>query len=143
MDLDGRKPVLFPPNIGIVYQELRLVEPSCLHVPKERNQVALDSFILGQFLYLFQFTVANNHDINEGIERSLSTVVNILPPKNELEVCFHHPAWVRGLVEATPEVERGSSGPVATFWRASSAVVMGGSCSIFLVFREGISPNAQ
>jgi hypothetical protein len=64
MDVDGPEPVSFPPNIGIVYEELESVEPNRfnrLHVPKARNQVALDSFfILGQFLFIFQFTVANN-----------------------------------------------------------------------------------
>lgn len=82
MDLDGPELVFFPTNTGIVYEELRLVEANRLHVPKARNQVALDSFfVLGQFLYLFQFTVANNHDIKQGIEESLSGPVNIPPPK--------------------------------------------------------------
>ena len=109
MDLDSPEPepVFFPPNTGIVYEELRSVEPNRLHIPKARNQVTLDSFfILGQFLYLFQFTTANNHDIKKGIEESLSSLVNILPPKTNWRFVFITPPDCDVDVKADSEVEK-------------------------------------
>jgi hypothetical protein len=107
MDVDSPEVVSFPPNIGIVYEELRSVEPNRLHVPKARNQVALDSFfILGEFMYIFQSTVANSHDIGKGLEESLSKVVNILPPKTKWRFVFITPPGCKVDVKATPEVEK-------------------------------------
>jgi hypothetical protein len=105
MDVDGPEPVYFPPNIGIVYEELTSIESNRLYVPKARNQAALDSFFqLGQFLYLFQFTVANNHDIKD-IEKSLSPLVDILPPKRNWRFVFVTPPGCEVDIKATPEVE--------------------------------------
>ena len=86
--------VFFPPNIAIIYEDgLSSLGPSRLHVPKARNQVAFDSFfILGQILYIFQFTLANNHDIKKRLKESLSGLLNILSPKGELAVCVRHPS---------------------------------------------------
>jgi hypothetical protein len=99
--------VSFPPNIGIVYEELRSVEPNRLHVPKARNQVALDSFfILGEVMYIFQFTVENSHDIEKGLEEPLSKLVNILPPKTKWRFVFITPPGCEVDVKATPEVEK-------------------------------------
>jgi hypothetical protein len=95
-------------NFGIVYEELRSVEPNRLHIPKARNQVAraFDSFfILGQSLYIFQFTMANNHDIKKGIEESLSSLVNILPPKR-IGGVFITPPGCDVDVKADSEVEK-------------------------------------
>jgi hypothetical protein len=107
MDLDGPEPVSFPPNIGIVYEELRSVKPNCLYVPKARNEVALDPFfILGEFLYILQFTVANNHDIKKGIEKSLSRLVDVLPPKTKWRFVFITPPGCEVDVKVTLEVEK-------------------------------------
>jgi hypothetical protein len=106
MDVDGPERVSFSPNIGIVCEELESVEPNRLYVPKARNQGALDSFFIrGQFLYLFQFTVANNHDIKKGVKESLSKLVDILPPKRDWRFVFITPPGCEVDVKATSEVE--------------------------------------
>jgi hypothetical protein len=159
MDLYGPEPVFFPPNIGIVYEELRSVKPNHLHVPKARNLVALDSFfILGQFLYLFQFTAANNHDIKKGIEQSLSRLENILPPKPNWRFVFITPPGCEVDVKATSEVEKllegvtlysahlkveeeealyRSQGPFDAFWRRATAATFSWFSRMFF------PPNAQ
>ena len=106
---DLETPVCFPRETAITYEEGKLtsVEPNHLHVPKARSQVALDSFFkLGAFLYIFQFTVAENHDIKKGIEGSLSRLQNILPPKANWRFVFIIPPDCEVDVKATSEVER-------------------------------------
>jgi hypothetical protein len=106
MDLDSPERVFFLPNTGIAYEELTSVEHNCLYVPKARDQVALDSFLrLGQFLYIFQFTITNNLDIKEDIEESLSRLVNLPPKRNWRFVIITPPDCVVN-VKATPEVEK-------------------------------------
>jgi hypothetical protein len=125
MDLDGPEPVSFPPNIGIIYEELGSVEPNRLHVPKARNQGAPDSFFVrGQFLYLFQFTVANNHDIKKGIKESLTELVDILPPKTDWRFVFITPPGCEVDVKATSEVENFLEGVklYSAPWRSSKLV---------------------
>jgi hypothetical protein len=90
-----------------VHEGLTSVEPNHLLVPKARNQVELDSFfILGQFLYLFQFTVANNHDIKKRIEEPLPGLLNILPPKMNWRFVSITPPGCEVDVKATSEVEQ-------------------------------------
>ncbi|KAN0123637.1 hypothetical protein V8E52_002969 [Russula decolorans] len=119
MDQDDLEtPVCFPPKTPIIYEEDKLVEPNHLHVtcnwlgsiehvPKARNQVALDSFFkLGAFLYIFQFTVAKDHDIIKGIEDSLSRLQNILPPKANWRFVLITPPGCEVDVKATSEAEK-------------------------------------
>ncbi len=74
--------VTFPANNAIVYEGAPTsIEANRLYVPKARNQVALDSFFkLGQTLYIFQLTMANEHSIKEGVVDTLFGLRNILPP---------------------------------------------------------------
>jgi hypothetical protein len=106
---DSETLVRFPPETEITYEEdkLRSVEANHLHVPKARNQVALDSFFkLGAFLYILQFVVAKNHDIEKGIEESLSRLQNILPPKANWRFVFIAPPGCEVDIKATSEVEK-------------------------------------
>ncbi|PFH47854.1 hypothetical protein AMATHDRAFT_151083 [Amanita thiersii Skay4041] len=44
------------------------IAPNVIYVPASKNQVAFDSFILMDgLLYLFQFSIASNHDIKPGL----------------------------------------------------------------------------
>jgi hypothetical protein len=107
--MDQDELVYFPPNTPIIYEEgkLRSVEPMHLHVPKARNQVALDSFFKrGPFLYIFQITIAKDHDIKRGIEDSLSKLQTMLPPKADWQFVFIIPPGCEVDVKATPEVEK-------------------------------------
>jgi hypothetical protein len=105
---DSGMSVIFPPNTVIIYKgRLTVVEPNHFHMPKARNQVAFDSFFkLEQVLYIFQFTIANNHDIKIGIEESLSGLLNILPPKANWRFVFTTLPGRKIDVEATAEVEK-------------------------------------
>ena len=160
MDLDSLEPVFCLHNTGFVYEELRSVEPNRLHAPKARNQVALDSFfILGYFLYIFQFTVANNHEIKKGIEESLSRLVNILPPNHFWRFVFITPPGCEVDVKATSEVEKFLEGvtlysahlkieevqdPFDAFWRRLPLLSTLATVAPFSWFsRLFFSPNAQ
>jgi hypothetical protein len=159
MDLDGPEPVFFPPNTRIVYEELRSVEPYRLHIPKARNQIAHSFFILGQFLYLFQFTMANNHDIKKGIEESLSSLVNILPPKTNWRFVFISPPGCDVDVKADSAVEKFLEGvtlysahlniegaPEAPSWRNFKLPLLSGwatAAAISWFSRMFFSPNGQ
>ena len=74
--------IYLPPNEAIIIYEpgMTSVQPNCLHVPKARNQPGFDSFFLGDFLHIFQFTVAEKHDINPRMEE-FSDGLEKLPPK--------------------------------------------------------------
>jgi hypothetical protein len=75
------------------------VEPSVYYIPELANQVAFDCFITDdKALYIFQYTIASKHGINEGImdflsHTSLQTTfrgkvlcfIFIIPPGNEVE----------------------------------------------------------
>jgi hypothetical protein len=94
MDLDDSgMSVIFLPSTAIIYEgRLTSVEPNHLHAPKVRNQVALVSLLkVSQILYIFQFAVANNHDINNCMQESLSGLLNILPPKANWRFVFITP----------------------------------------------------
>jgi hypothetical protein len=109
MDLDDSGvSVIFPPNTAIIYEgELVSVEPNHLHVQVARNQVALDSFLkLGQILYIFQFTSANEHEIDRRKEEFLSELLNILPPKTNWRFVFITPPGCDIDVKATSAVEK-------------------------------------
>jgi hypothetical protein len=97
----------FPPNPAIIYEgRLTSVVPNCLHVPKARNQVALDSFVqVDPIFYIFQFTVAKNHDIKIGIKDYLSGLQEILPPKTDWRFVFITPPGCEVDVNATSEVK--------------------------------------
>ena len=106
--MDQNDFVYFPPNTPIIYEEGKLisVEPKHLHVPKARNQVALDSFFkLGTFLYIFQITIAKDHDIKKGIKDSLSGIQNMLPLKANWQFVFITPPGCEVNVKVTSEVE--------------------------------------
>ena len=74
-----------------------LIKEKTFYVPESTNQVALDSFIwMDNFLYIFQFTIAEKHKINAGLFRYLDrypelppiSFIFILPLNHEL-VCPH------------------------------------------------------
>ncbi len=61
-------------------------------MPKARNQVAFDSFFkLDRTLYIFQLTVANDHDIKEGIKDYLFGLLRMLPQETNWRVVFMTP----------------------------------------------------
>ena len=66
----------------------RSLEEDVYYVPTISNEVAFDSFIChGGFLYIFQFTVSENHDIKEGlISRFKQLSSERLPPREKW--CF-------------------------------------------------------
>jgi hypothetical protein len=105
MGLD-ETPVFFPPNTAIAYEGgLRSVEPDHLHIPKARNQVALDSFFqIGSIFYIFRFAEAKKHDIKKGIKASLSKLV--LPPKTDWKLVFITPPGCEVDINATSEVDK-------------------------------------
>ena len=109
LDLDDSgMSVIFPPNTAIIYEgRLVSVEPNHLHVQTGRNQVALDSFLkLGQIPYIFQFTSANEHEIDKRKEGFLSELLNILPPKTNWRFVFITPPGCEIDVRATSAVEK-------------------------------------
>ena len=109
MDLDDSgMSVIFPPNTAIIYEgRLTLVKPNHVHVLEVRNQVALVSFLkVGQILYIFQFAIANNHDINNSMEESLSGLLNILPPKANWRFVFITPPGCEVDIKGTSTVEK-------------------------------------
>jgi len=62
--------IKFTPKDKVVYDGPTQVNIHCnvFYVPKSWKQVAFDSFILAdQVLYIFQFTSASSHEIEEGI----------------------------------------------------------------------------
>jgi RHS (Retrotransposon Hot Spot) family protein len=93
MEVDSEITEFFPSNIAVTYgSEMSSVAPNRLYVPKSRTQVALDSFFqLDAMLHIFQFTMASSHDIKERIEKSLSGLLNILPPKTNWRFVFITP----------------------------------------------------
>ena len=86
-------PVTFPVNNPVIYGGTpESIEHNRLYVPRARNQVAFDSFfVLDQTLYIFQLTVANEHDIKEGIKDYLFGLLRMLPPKTSWRFVFITP----------------------------------------------------
>jgi len=97
------KPIQFKPTKTVEYNESTLKKKfraGVFYVPMSSNQVAFDSFILvGQILYIFQFTIAASHDIKEGIMNFFSQAalmdklqgaewrfVFVIPPRSKI-VC--------------------------------------------------------
>lgn len=109
---DSVTSVSFPPKTEIIYKGiLRSVKPNRLYVPEVRNQGTFDSFfILDHFLYIFQFTMTENHSIKKGIEESLSVRPNKLPPKTNWRFVFVTPPDCEVDVKATSEVEQSLEG---------------------------------
>jgi hypothetical protein len=105
---DSTMSIFFPPNTVIIYEgSLTSVQPNHLYVPKARSQVAFDSFFqLGAILYIFQFTVATNHDIKKGIEEFLLGPPNMLPRKENWRLVFITPRGCEVNVKATSGVEK-------------------------------------
>ena len=59
-----------------------LINEKTFYVPESTNQVALDSFIwMDKFLYIFQFTIAEKHKINDGLFRYLDRYPELPPIK--------------------------------------------------------------
>ncbi len=85
--------VTFPANPVVIYEDTPgSIEPNRLYVPRARNQVAFDSFfVLDQTLYIFQLTVANEHDIKEGIKDYLFGLLRMLPPETSWRFVFITP----------------------------------------------------
>jgi hypothetical protein len=70
-----------PANEAIIYEpRMTSVQRYHLHVPKARNQPGFDSFFLGDFLYIFQLTRAETHNIKPCIVEFFDGLEN-LPPK--------------------------------------------------------------
>jgi len=86
--------VTFPANIAIVYEGAPTsIEANRLYVPRARNQVGFDSFFkLGQTLYVFQVTMANEHSIKEGMVGTLFGLRGMLPPEANWRFAFITPS---------------------------------------------------
>ncbi|KAF8506812.1 hypothetical protein F5888DRAFT_1798045 [Russula emetica] len=112
----------FPSNTAVIYgSELTSVAPNRLYVPKSRTQVALDSFFqLDAMLHIFQFTVASSHDIKERIEKSLSGLLNILPPKTNWRFVFITPPGCEVDVTVASKAEKFLEG--VTLYSAHSEI---------------------
>ncbi len=106
--VSGEIPIHLPPNGAIIYEPgMTSVQPYQLHVPKARNQPGM-SFLLGDFLYIFQLTLAEKHDIKPCIEEFFDRLEN-LPPKAhwrfvlitppESQVDVHAPSEVATFLE--------------------------------------------
>lgn len=98
-DSPSETSVFFPPNPPIIYKDrLTSVKPGHLYVPKASNQASLDAFFkLGAIFYIFQFTVANKHDIKKTYRGLPSRQYNgCTPTKEKLAVCARLPSWLRG-----------------------------------------------
>ena len=68
--VDQDKPVvIFPHNSAFTYgEDQALVTSGRLHVPNASNKDTIDSFfLLGDTLYIFQFTIASHHDIKKTV----------------------------------------------------------------------------
>ncbi len=74
------------------------IESGVFYLPEITNQVAFDAFILlNGILYLFQFTIAESHDIKPGLKDFLTTCPNIpdienwrivfVIPPNQILIC--------------------------------------------------------
>jgi len=76
-------------------------------VPKARNQVAFDSFFkLDRTLYIFQLTVANDHDIKEGIKDYLFGLLRMLPQETNWRFVFMTPGGdLKVKAKDTPEAK--------------------------------------
>jgi hypothetical protein len=67
--------ILFKPTDTVEYDESTLsgFQAGVFYVPTSSNESAFDSFILvDQVLYIFRFSIASLHEINEGIPKLLS-----------------------------------------------------------------------
>jgi hypothetical protein len=66
------------------YNELELaIEPDIYYIPMKSNEVAFDSFIChGDHLYIFQFTVSQEHGINDGLTLRFAECTNFPPREN-------------------------------------------------------------
>jgi hypothetical protein len=85
------------------------IESGVFYLPEITNRVAFDAFILlNGILYLFQFTIAESHDIKPGLKDFLTTCPNIpaienwrlvfvIPPKQDLSPAQapRHPQYTR------------------------------------------------
>jgi len=73
------------PSQTIEYHDAGLshISQDILYVPESDNQVAIDSFIVvGDILYLFQFTIALEHDIKPGLITFLGKCQGLPPMDN-------------------------------------------------------------
>jgi hypothetical protein len=96
--------VRFPPKEAIVYKpNMTSVQRSRLHVPKARNQAGFDSFFLGEFLYIFQLTIARKRDIKPRI-RGFFDRLEDLPPKELWRFVLITPPDIHVDVSAPAEV---------------------------------------
>ena len=111
-DSPSETSVFFPPNPAIIYEDrLTSVKPGHLYVPKASNQASRDVFFkLGAFFYIFQFTVANDHDIKKRIEDSLPKIMDILPPKRNWRFVLVSPPGCEASVKATSAVKQSLEG---------------------------------
>jgi len=101
--------VTFPANRVVIYGDMPAsIEPNCLYVPKARNQVALDSFFrLDPTLYIFQLTVANYHDIKEGMKDYLFGLLRMLPSVTNWKIVFITPGGdLKVKAKDTPKVNK-------------------------------------
>ena len=75
------------------------LEEDVYYVPTISNEVAFDSFIChGGFLYIFQFTVSEDHDIKEGlITRFTQLSSERLPPREKWRFIFIIPNGTKTL----------------------------------------------
>ena len=84
------------------------LESNVYYIPMKPNQVAVDSFICyGGYLYLFHFTVSEEHKINDGLISQFATCRNLPPPRNWRYI-FVIPDGVKTLVcpyPKSPEVQ--------------------------------------
>jgi hypothetical protein len=109
MDLDDSDFVFFPPlgNPAIVFEDWPTsVPPNYLYIPRANNQMAFESFFLfGTTLYFVQFTMSDDLDIINGIEKDLSGQLDILPPKENWCFVFITPPGCEVNVKATAAAE--------------------------------------
>ena len=104
--------VNFPQNSAFTYgDDQTSVERGRLHVPKASNKFTNDSFfLLGETLYILQFTMASRHDIKKTMEVSFSNLLNSFPPKTNWRFVFVVPPGHNVNASATPTMEESLRG---------------------------------
>ena len=90
---DSGDSITIPANTAIVYEGAPTsIEADRLYVPRARDQVGFDSFLkLGQTLYVFQVTIANEHSIKKGMIGTLLGLRGMLPPEANWRFVFITP----------------------------------------------------
>ena len=78
-------------------------EPNVYYIPKKPNEAPVDSFsCYGGYLYLFQSTVSEEHEIKDGLIRRFATYRD-LPPRRNWIFIFIIPYGVETLERLCPK----------------------------------------